>query len=632
MKKETTSSVSSEPNHEPASPKEKNRWYILLLIAIPVAIYFYFGLQHLAQFETADEHLWVSNLYTGRIQQYWTAIAQKDWPSTHINDKPGVTLALISGIGMHWEHDVRDKISQKENLWTIYNPQKNQETYRLYRLPIVIANGIMGLFFFIALWRLTKKHWLALTGAGLILASPVLIGISQIINPDAFLWTFSFASICSFMLFLQDKRWWSAIIDCLLAAIFLGLAFLSKYVALVFFPFLLLVMLWYLFANHDQLVETKKFRLKAIFASIGYPFVIASAVFVFALFMPAAWVNTQLLTKSVLRFGQMREILIVCGVIDAVVLLDAIILKSWVVRFLSRHLRFLRVVLPKLLYAGMALWFVAVLANWGLGTNFLHVALFDPGSKASDIFKTLPTVQQYILDSKPLLFSLTPITLALMIFGWIKSIVRKSEFDWMIFSLTCVFGVFYYAVIKQDLLVNIRYSIVLYPVAATLAGFGLYEATKSLKHRYVLPLFLLVFGASVASVKAIQPYYFNYTNNLLPKNLSIAEGWGYGGYEALQYIQSQGGAGKIYTDYYGECEFFSGKCVTEGQSKWMKHANAVDIDYVITSEDGVKKNDAGIAAVADDFSLGDPVWELDIDGRPDNFIKVYKNTSPENGS
>jgi len=202
----------------------------------------------------------------------------------------------------------------------------------------------------------------------------------------------------------------------------------------------------------------------------------------------------------------------------------------------------------------------------------------------------------------------------------------------MIYLLTCVFGVFYYAVIKQNLLVNIRYSIVLYPVAAALAGFGLYEATKSLKHRYVLLLFLAVFGASVVSIRGIQPYYFNYTNDLLPKNLSIADAWGYGGYEALQYIQSQGGADKIYADYYGECEFFPGKCVTEGQSKWMKHQDALNIDYVITSEDGVKKNSAGIAAVDDDFSLGNPVWELDIDGRPDNFIKVYKNTSPENGN
>ena len=214
--------MTEELNTEIA-PKEKNRWYLLLLFVIPIVIYFWFGFQHLNQFETADEHLWISDIYTGRIQQYWTAIDQKDWSKTRINDKPGVSLALISGIGMriYGEGEVREKVIKKENLWTIYSPSKAMETYRLYRLPIVICNGIMGIFFLLALWRLTKKHWLALTGAALIMMSPILIGISQIINPDAFLWVFSFAAMLSFALFLKKNKWWVHIIDGFLAAIFL---------------------------------------------------------------------------------------------------------------------------------------------------------------------------------------------------------------------------------------------------------------------------------------------------------------------------------------------------------------------------------------------------------------------------
>jgi hypothetical protein len=605
--------------------KEKSRWYVLLLIIIPLAIYFYFAMQHLTQFETADEHLWVSNFYTGRIQQYWNAIAQKDWPSTRINDKPGVTLAIISGIGMHWEQNTQDKLVGKENLYTIYNPNKTLETYRLYRIPIVIANGIMSFFFFIMLWRLTKKHWLSLAGAGLILTSPILIGISQIINPDAFLWTFSFASILSFMLFLQDKRWWSSVIDCLLEALFLGLAFLSKYVALVFFPFLLLVMLWYLFDKNETLQEEKIFRKKAIFAAIGYPLVIVGAIGLFALLMPAAWVDKQLLYDSVFKFSQMREILEICAAIDAFILFDGIILKSWILKLLAKYLKYLKIILPTLLYLVMAAWFLVVLANWGTGRNFLHLPLFNLNNDPNNIFRKLPMYQQFLLESRPFIFSLTPIALALMIFLWIKSIFKKSRFDWMIFVLTSTFFVFYYAVIKQDLLVNIRYSIVLYPLATALAGFGFYELTKTLKHRYILPLLLLVFVFSVISLRDIQPFYFNYTNDMLPKNLSIADSWGYGGYEALQYIQAQGGADKIYSDYYGACQFFGGKCATDGQPKWMKNQDIMNIDYVISSKDGVKKNGAALNAINQIFPLGKPVWELDIDGRPDNFIKVYKN-------
>ncbi|HEX8974712.1 MAG TPA: phospholipid carrier-dependent glycosyltransferase [Patescibacteria group bacterium] len=623
-KKTPIKSVEGEVQNE-APKKEKSRRYILLLFVIPISIYFYFALQHLTQFETADEHLWISNLYTGRIQQYWNAINQKDWPETKINDKPGVTLALISGIGMRWESNVQNKIVDKENLFTVYNPEKTQETYRLYRLPIVIANGIMGLFFFLALWRLTRKHWLSLAAAGLIVVSPTLIGISQIINPDAFLWTFSFAAILSFMLFLQDRKWWASIIDCLLAAIFLGLAFLSKYVALVFFPFFLAMMLWYLFYNRDELVESGVFRKKAIFASIGYSLVIAGAVGTFALLMPAALVDNKTLLKFLFRFAQMKEILIICGAIDAFVLLDAVLIKSWIVKFLSKQLRFLRLILPKIFYAGMFIWFTLVLLNWGTDRNFLDVPIFSMVKGSDEIFKHANLFQKMILESKALVFSLTPIALFLMLFLWAKSIVRKSHFDDLVFLLTTVFFVFYFAVIQQKLLVNIRYSIVLYPIAFSLAGIGFYELTKSLKHRYVLPLFLIVFAASIYSIWQIKPFYFNYTNDILPKNISIADSWGYGGYEALQYIKAQGGADKIYSDYYGICQFFDGKCVTEGQTKWMKHQDVMNIDYVVTSFDGVKKNTPGINAIDDDFDKGDPVWELDIDGRPNNFIKVYKN-------
>jgi len=605
--------------------KKSYVWTALFLIVIPLGIYFWFGLQHLTQFETADEHLWISDPYAGRIQQYWNAFAQKDWKSTDINDKPGVTLALISGIGMRWENNAKDKIAVKGPQWTNYNPQKTQETYRLYRLPIVITNGIMGLFFFLALWRLTKKHWLALASAGLIMASPVLIGISQIINPDSFLWTFSFASVLSFMLFLQDKRWWAILIDWFLATIFLGLALLSKYVALVFFPFLLLMLLWHLFYNRNELVEEKVFRKKAIIGTIGFPLAIAGAIGLFALLMPAALVDKQTLYRFIFRFGQMQDVLIVCGAIDAFVLLDAVILKSWIIKYLARQLWFLRILLPKLLYVGMAAWFVLVLANWGSGSNFMHISLFDPSDGAAKIFQALSINQQFILEAKVLLFSLTPAVLLLLIFLFIKSIFKKSEFEWIIFLLTSFFIVFYYAVIKQGLLVNIRYSIVLYPIAAALAGIGFYELTKNLKNRYILPLFLILFGAGVISIRGIQPFYFNYTNDLLPKSLSIANAWGYGGEEALQYIKSQGGADRIYSDYYGVCPFFSGQCVVEGQSKWLEDKGINKIDYVIVSEDGSRKNKSGINAVSKFIPLDKPVWELDIDGRPDNFIKVYKN-------
>lgn len=610
--------------------EKKPNWKIILILSlfvIPFFFYFWFGFQHLAQFETADEHLWISDIYTGRIQQYWNAIYQKNWPATRINDKPGVTLALISGIGMRWENNVRSKIVEKQNLWTIYNPDKTQEVYYYYRLPIVICNGLMSLFFFLALLRLTRKHWLALAGASFILLSPMLIGISQIINPDAVLWVFSFAGLLSFMLFLQKSKWWIAIVDGLLAAIFLGLALLSKYVALIFIPFFLVILLWHILDGYASLMEQNGFRKRIFKTTTGYPLIIAGAIGLFALLMPAAIVKPQILYRSILQFRGMQNILAICLYVDAILLLDAVILKSFIAKFIAKHLQFLKIILPKVFYFAITILFALAIANWASGKNFLHNPFFE-GYKDDDILlRKLPFYMQIISQSRSLLFSLAPIALLLMFFLWIKSLFRKSELDYLVFILSLFIIVYFYAVTKQNLLAEPRYLIVLYPVSLTLAGIGFYELIKGMKYQYVSILYLLMIGALVSSISSIKPFYFNYTNDLLPKNLTIATSWGYGGYEAVQYISAQGDAKnmKIYSAYYGVCQFFPGKCVMEGQVKWMNDTSVNNIDYVVTTPDGTKKNDSALDSINRVFPLNKPVWELDIDGRPGNFIRVYKN-------
>ena len=200
---------------------------VIIFFSASLTAYFKFGLYHLNQFETADEHLWISNLYTGRIQAYWNAAAKNDWPDTWVNDKPGVSLAIISALGGIYEKNVDKKILNKENLYTITNPEILRQSLFLYRLPLVIFNGLMSIFYFIYFWRLTKNKWLALTVASLIQLCPILLGISQIINPDTLLWSTSFGSILSFWVYMRTGRF----VDIFFAGLFLGLALLSKYVA-----------------------------------------------------------------------------------------------------------------------------------------------------------------------------------------------------------------------------------------------------------------------------------------------------------------------------------------------------------------------------------------------------------------
>lgn len=628
--------VSSKTNEkEPvvATPilKAKKKWTNVLKIGLAVALflvsfssYFYFGLQHLTQFETADEHLWISNLYTGRIQKYWNAVDQKDWKNTRINDKPGITLALISGIGMRYEKNVKEKIVFKEKIWTAYNPAKTEEVYFIYRLPILIFNGLMSVFFFVSLWRLTRKMWLALATTSFILLSPILIGISQIINPDALLWVFSFASVISFSLFLKNYK----IIDGFFSALFLALSLLSKYVALIFIPFFFIMLTGYLLFNQTKLTEQKIFRRYAFWLSLGYFLIIIGATGLFALGMPAAIVDPKVIYSLVFRFSSMKNILILCTALNAFILLDSIILKSFIVEFVTKKLQILKTIIPKVLYISLAILTIVVIVNWSVGNNFLKTPIFEIGGGKRDYILTLPFYKTLAIQARPLIFSLTPITLFLMLFIWIKSIFRKSAYDFIIFITSIFFVVFFVAVTQQKLQLHVRYAVVLYPFALLLAGFGFYELTKKLKMIYISFIFLLVVAIGVLNVWQIKPFYFNYANAFLPKDSLISTSWGYGGYEAVEFLKSTGEDTKemrIWTNYYGVCQFFDGHCYMEGSVKWVKKKSLATFDYVILDKDGMDKNKAGLKRINEVFPTDNPIWKLEIDDRPGNFVYVYKN-------
>ena len=82
-------------------------------------------------------------------------------------------------------------------------------------------------------------------------------------------------------------------------------------------------------------------------------------------------------------------------------------------------------------------------------------------------------------------------------------------------------------------------------------------------------LFGVFVALNVISILMISPFYFSYTNNLLPKTYIINGAWGYGGYEAAQYLNNLPDAKNItvWVDVYGVCEFFVGKCIV--RPKWI---------------------------------------------------------------
>jgi hypothetical protein len=221
----------------------KNISYVVFLILVPLALYFFFGLQHLGKFETADEHYWYEDS-GARIFKYWTSLKTGNLEGTRINTKPGVTLAYVSGPGIIFEKKPEKVVTQRNGVLENHDPVKAEKVNVAFRLPMLIFNGLFCVIFFRLLRKITDNHWLVLFCATFILLSPVIIGISQIVNPDSLLWSFAIASLLSFLAFLKEEKLKLAI----LCGIFLGLSFLSKYAAIILIPFLALaIMIHFLF-------------------------------------------------------------------------------------------------------------------------------------------------------------------------------------------------------------------------------------------------------------------------------------------------------------------------------------------------------------------------------------------------
>ena len=109
----------------------------------------------------------------------------------------------------------------------------------------------------------------------------------------------------------------------------------------------------------------------------------------------------------------------------------------------------------------------------------------------------------------------------------------------------------------------------------------------------------------------------------------IHDAWGYGGYEAAQYLNSLPDAQQltVWIDYYGVCEFFVGKCL----SAYTFDPSIIQPDYYVLTRRGqiryISRADrwerlSGLTAYK--YYNANSEWLLAIDNRLGNFIKVVK--------
>lgn len=601
--------------------------------------YFFFGLQHLGKFITADEHYWIYE----RIPQYWDALADGKWKKTLINDKPGVTLALISGSGLLAIPHPETLCSRDEERVITCDTAQTEKMLLTFRLPLLLINSLLIFYLFWIIKKNTNKQ-IALWSACFIILSPILVGMSQIVNPDALLWSFGSASLFSYLAALRypEKKY------IYFSGIFLGFALLSKYTAGILIPFFLMVsVLSVLFSAppFDRALALKQTRKNLI----TFFFTLLLAIAVILLFLPAIWINPVIL-QGLLSGGSGESFIFISFFFFTLFFLDNIAFKGRVFFLFStivqkvRTLKFSPYILPWSIFIFLALLIIGrmIFPDWGL---FITTP-FDAKDLTStyngrDIAPTL--LESILLETNSLAFSLTPIVLFFFFITLLRiPFLKKTNTGWN-FEIMMAFlfmPIFILLLIFLDVLATPRYIILLYPLLAFLAACGIWESKRYAEKKWRSGTFLFRFQNtlitivitifSLVSLTASRPFYFNYANIFLPQKSLISDAWGYGGYEAARYLNSLPNAENllVWSDYEGVCEFFKGKCML----KQYKYSSRQKIDYaILTRRGGILYNPnhsrwmkEGNLSMKQAYDSQSPDWQLFIDDRPENFIKVVR--------
>jgi len=626
------------------NPKQE-KIIIFSLLLISILSFFSFGLYRLGQFETTDEHLWKYD----RIPQYWEAIKEKDWQKTYINDKPGVTVALISGIGLIFEPDPRAnqylpaKSALENKLFEHYNYQQSEITNFRFRLPILIFSTLSLLAFFYLAYRAFNSYRTALFVTLLLATNPILLGISQIINPDSFFWIFGGLSTLAYLALLNTRER-KFLIAC---GALTGLALLSKYTAFILFAF-------FIFSAFGKIVfQDRKSALKTDWKIIlNYIFEIAIifiiSIAVFSILLPAVFTNPDYLFKGISQFLNLK--IIFSGLIFTSAIATLIAWKKDIIGQLTANLSKQKKIL---LYISLILFsfLIAIsLFNVWTGQKIAPVSQlrdlayinepkefnFKPLLDKKDI-SIFDNAKLYLMETYPFIFSISPILILLTFFITFKGFKKEIKKNNYIFFAITIFIIFYiFSTLLAHIVTNARYSIILYPFMAIFGALAIEELLtflnlKKTKHYLAAFIFLLLLG--LFSFWKTKPFYFSYTSPLLPASYTIHDSWGHGSYEAAMYLNSLPGASDliIWSNSDTVCRFFKGKCL---KSRKIDLA-LVKPDYFVISKRGALKEKNHFILENNPDKQKDAqyyfknldtnyVWQIIINNRKDNFVKIVK--------
>ena len=590
----------------------KEGWWYSGILIIVIGLSIVFMLNHLGQFMSVDEPKW---FYT-RVPQLYESILTLDFAGTYINDKPGILPAALSGIAFLFLNP------------SAYTPETFEKILFWWRLPIVLFNTIMLIIIYTLFKKLFDKSF-AVMCISLIALNPIIIGINQIVNPDATLWSTGLISFLSFFLYLKtNNKKYSYI-----SGFFLGLALISKYFsAYLYIVFILSIVIEYILIKRFK-IEHLNARLYDLFILIGI------SIIVFTIFFPATWINPEYIYKgtigaSILSAGYP---LMLPGLF--ILFFDSLILNGKLLNFL-REINLDRVMrwfsLFVLIYTGSLIF-----------NLFLNEPLFDLGDILFhySIFQ-FSKLQLLIASSYITMMTLIPtLFLGLLLYFFIHVLKgncffkssRYPNITIILYSATMFIVTYIVGASIGGHLVNSRYQIMLYPMYCILAISAIVSLVKKEKVFRAVTVSIILLNVIVLLQSV--PFYIHYTNMLNINNDVITDAWGYGGYEMAQKMNELPNAKNIsvWTDREGLSEFFIGK------TYWRGGANPFelqDVEYLVLTYGG----DKIFTSAAYDWKQGERyfyafeatntpileyynktgIYQININGNEENYVKLVK--------
>lgn len=588
----------------------------LLILFIALSIFGYFGTKNITNYAGVDEPLWTFD----RIPYFWKNVGEMDWKNTSISDKPGITVVQISGLGLLFNNPM--EYAQLQN----FSPDKDIRIMNLaFRLPLVIFCLLSLILFYIFINKLLGKKT-ALISVILISTSPMLIGMSRIINPDAILWVFAPLTILSYLIFLKEKtRNWLY-----LTGILLGLSILTKYVANILYIFFFgLIFLEYLFKKERLPLHE---YLKKSFIEF-FSIILVSLTTFFVLF-PETWVNLKkLFTGTILSqaFVTVAPIFILLAIF---LIVDIFFLKNKLIRpaldFFLKYKNYLS-------YSILGIFSIFVLfvfLNTYLGMLWVDFEEILSSPKSS--YRTNSFLAIFSANFYPLIFASLPVVIVglfgatLSYFKNKKEISTKSKV--ILYFLTFIL-LYYFATTFNQVVSTIRYQVILYPLLLIISALGLVELIKNLKLKYgfeLISLFLILIG--ITTLSETRPHYLGYASELLPQKYIVdVKDMGDGSYEAAQYLNTLPDAENlfIWTDKKGICAFFIGKC--DSFYDTLSFKNSPKIDYFVVSASrknkiiGETKNKNSLPYNFEEiYNSPNSEYSIFIGNREKNYIKILK--------